>query len=73
MAINPIDMKKCVRCGMCEMFCPMDVIRFDKEKREPVITYIEDCMLCGLCENRCPVQAIIVTPEKNAKPILCWR
>ncbi len=73
MAVNQVDKSKCTGCGMCELYCPMDVIRFDAEKKEPELRYLEDCMLCGLCENRCPVGAITVTPEKYASPILCWR
>ncbi len=73
MAVQPMDMKKCIHCGMCEQFCPVDVIRFDNEKKEPYIAYFEDCMLCGLCEDRCPANAITVTPDKAGELMLCWR
>lgn len=73
MAVNPMDMTKCIRCGMCEYFCPMDVIRFDHENKKPYIAYIEDCMICGLCENRCPVHAISLSPDKPAPLMLSWR
>lgn len=73
MAITGFDMNKCIRCGQCENFCPVDVIRFNKETREPIIAYLKDCMLCGLCEDRCPVHAIRVDATKQVFPILAWR
>lgn len=73
MAISTFDMDKCIRCGFCEKFCPVDVIRFDKEKMEPVIAYLEDCMLCGLCEDRCPTHAIFVDATKQISPMVSWR
>lgn len=72
MAISQFNMDTCIRCGMCENFCPVDVIRFDRENRTPVIQYPEDCMLCSMCEVRCPVKAITVTPEKKYDMLLAW-
>lgn len=72
MAISNIDMELCVGCGMCENFCPMDVIRFNPETRTPEIVYLKDCMLCLLCEKQCPTKAITVTPEKPVKTFLAW-
>lgn len=65
MAIEKIDMNLCVKCGICRNVCPVDVIRMDKETKEPVIKYKDDCMLCQICVVECPVKAITVTPEKN--------
>ena len=73
MAVQPVNMEKCSRCGMCENFCPMDVIRIEHETRQPYIAYLEDCMLCGLCEARCPSKAITVTPDRVAPLLVCWR
>lgn len=73
MAISNIDYALCVGCGMCKNFCSVDVIRFDKETKRPVIAYLKDCMLCGLCEERCPVHAITVDTNKTFMPILAWR
>ncbi|MDF3003168.1 MAG: iron-sulfur-binding protein [Bacillota bacterium] len=72
MAIQKIDMERCRRCGMCEFYCPVDVIRFDHEKKEPDLRYAHDCMVCGLCEDRCPAKAITVTPEKSNAAVPCW-
>lgn len=73
MAISNINLTTCIGCGLCEKFCPVDVIRFDADKKIPVIAYKKDCMLCGLCEDRCPVHAITVTPEKEVMPMVAWR
>jgi NAD-dependent dihydropyrimidine dehydrogenase PreA subunit len=72
MAIEKIDFELCTGCGMCENYCPVDVIRFDNTTRKPEIKYLEDCMLCGLCEDRCHVKAIKVGPNKNSPLILSW-
>ena len=31
-----IDLKKCKKCGTCDLHCPLDVIHFDKKKKLPV-------------------------------------
>ncbi len=72
MAIEKIDLTRCIGCGMCENYCPMDVIRFDTVARVPHITYPQHCMLCMLCEGKCPVQAITVTPSKKQDRFLAW-
>lgn len=71
MAIEKIDLNLCSRCGMCEKYCPVDVIRMDGNNT-PTIRYPEDCMVCGLCEDRCPSKAIEVTPYKNNIAVPCW-
>ncbi|OON98843.1 MAG: hypothetical protein ATN35_03345 [Epulopiscium sp. Nele67-Bin004] len=70
MAISNIDREKCIQCGMCENYCPMDVIR--TKNGVPEIKYVQDCMLCCLCEVRCPAKAITVTPNKEISPMLAW-
>jgi NAD-dependent dihydropyrimidine dehydrogenase PreA subunit len=73
MAIESIDLDLCTGCGMCEYYCPVDVIRFDKEAKKPIIRYPEDCMICGLCQDRCHVHAICLTPDKTAPMMVSWR
>lgn len=72
MAISKIDMERCIGCGMCENYCPVDVIRFNQETKRPVIAYEKDCMICQLCAKQCPVQAIEVTKEKKHDTFLAW-
>lgn len=72
MAINKINMDVCTGCGMCENYCPMDVIRFNNITRKPEIAFAKDCMLCLLCKAQCPVDAIEVTSEKKRNVFLAW-
>lgn len=72
MAIQPINMDLCIGCGMCENFCPVDVIRFNAETKKPEIAFLKDCMLCLMCEKQCPVKAITVSPEKHFNRFLAW-
>lgn len=72
MAIKTIDLELCTGCGMCENYCPMDVIRFNKETRTPEIKYPQHCMLCILCQMKCHAKAITVAPEKKHDTFLAW-
>ena len=72
MAIEKIDHELCTGCGLCELVCPMDVIRMDEESEKAIIKYPDDCMLCEFCALDCPVDAITITPEKNSKLIVSW-
>jgi NAD-dependent dihydropyrimidine dehydrogenase PreA subunit len=65
LAIEKIDDKLCIGCGICRNVCPVDVIRMNEETKKPIIKYKEDCMLCQLCVVECPTNAILVTPEKS--------
>ncbi len=68
MAIQKIDERLCVGCGVCVDTCPMDVIRFNDKKKRAYVAYAADCMSCFLCEEDCPRDAIHVT-TKRASPI----
>ena len=53
-----INLKKCKKCGTCDLHCPLDVIHFDRRKKLPVVKYPEECWHCGSCRLDCPVGAI---------------
>jgi ferredoxin-type protein NapH len=55
-----IDVDKCVECGTCERFCPMDIklLNYKKSGRRILST---ECILCGACVNACPRNAIKTT------------
>lgn len=72
MAIEKIDFEKCIGCGMCENYCSVDVIRFNRETRRPEIKFVDECMLCLLCQVKCPVGAITVGREKKQSVFLAW-
>ena len=58
-----IDMDKCTGCKKCYKACYVDVIRWDKERKRPVVKYPEECATCNWCELSCPENAIEVIPE----------
>lgn len=72
MAIENIDQRSCIGCGVCVRSCPCDVIRMDESSSKAIIRYPEDCMLCELCSEKCPVNAIYVSPEKKSPLLLSW-
>ncbi len=62
-----IDLKKCKHCGLCDKFCPGDIIHMRKGEKSPrkipVVAYPEECFHCGICRLECPPGAIqIVFP-----------
>ena len=71
MAIERIDLEKCIGCGMCVNVCSCDVIRLDG-RGKPYIRYQDECCLCLYCEKDCPVGAIYVSPEKSMKQLQAW-
>ncbi len=57
-----VDKEKCVKCWLCEIYCPVDVIRVEPETG-PTIDY-DYCKGCGVCSNVCPSGAITMVPEE---------
>ena len=72
MSIKRIDMDKCVGCGTCVDSCIMDVLRFDEEKKRPVIAYPKECYCCYNCAMDCPVDAIFVDPRRLRPITPAW-
>lgn len=70
--IKPIDLEKCVGCGQCVTWCPMDVIRMDPETGKARVYYVNDCQCCDACEENCPTGAIYVSPEHDTMPMVSW-
>ncbi len=55
------DSGKCVKCGLCTKFCPVDAITVDKETG---LSFMWDyCKGCGICANECRAKAITMVPE----------
>ena len=64
-----VDPSKCTGCGICVKACFMDVMRWDKVKKKPVVAYEQDCVWCFTCEINCPVQCINVIPNVTGQPV----
>lgn len=48
---------KCVKCGVCEKACPMDIHEIGWEHGRKA--FHEDCILCGRCVEYCPDDDVI--------------
>lgn len=62
MGVRKIDVEACSGCKTCYDHCPMDVFRFDENKKKAYINYLRDCQGCFLCEIECPAGAITCVP-----------
>ncbi len=51
-----IDLKKCIHCMRCVMYCPDICIKTKNGKRGDVD--LDYCKGCGICVSVCPVKAI---------------
>ncbi|MDK2789722.1 MAG: hypothetical protein PWP15_229 [Methanothermococcus sp.] len=56
-----LDKEKCIKCGICERFCPTKAINV--EKRKNIEVNLNLCMGCTACEKVCPKDAIKVYNE----------
>ncbi len=66
--IESLNRNKCLGCGTCVEFCPMDVFRLEIGEGHAVIRYPEDCQTCYQCELECPAGAIRVNPLRKKIP-----
>lgn len=57
-----IDLKKCVDCGNCWIYCPDGCVF--KVKGEYVVD-LDYCKGCGICANECPTAAIEMVLEEK--------
>ena len=57
------DFKKCIKCGLCSMFCPEGCIEQNEEGYfEANLFY---CKGCGICARECWTQAIAMVEEEE--------
>lgn len=56
--------EKCIKCGICEDFCPEGCISGPRKKeRELPVTDYDYCKGCGICAKVCPKNAIEMKEE----------
>ena len=59
------DKSKCVRCGLCVVFCPEAAIVM---KRYPETNY-HICKGCGICAHECPTKAIAMVRDTHGEKL----
>ena len=63
--VKPVMIKeKCVECGICLTYCPVNSIEFKSDKY--IINY-DFCKGCGICSNECPKTAIDMIEEGDER------
>jgi 2-oxoacid:acceptor oxidoreductase delta subunit (pyruvate/2-ketoisovalerate family) len=56
-----VDKDKCILCGICSIYCPVQIIEMVPESHfEAEMAF---CKGCGICAQECPMQAISMVPE----------
>lgn len=67
-----IDEEKCIDCGLCEAFCPVNVFALDTVKGPGavVVSNAEACWGCETCVGQCPQDAIRVAGDSVVDPFL---
>ncbi|MCK4602570.1 MAG: 4Fe-4S binding protein [Phycisphaerae bacterium] len=56
------DHERCVRCGVCDMFCPDAAIKPDAEGKYGA--NLDYCKGCGICTRECPTGSIHMKLEE---------
>jgi pyruvate ferredoxin oxidoreductase delta subunit len=60
------DTEKCVRCGICNLFCPDSAIfQNDAGYYEVDLTF---CKGCGICSRQCPKSCISMEQTSQKPP-----
>lgn len=52
-----IVMEKCILCGVCQMRCPSQCIKVDKQAKTWEVDPFA-CVYCGICVEACPVKCL---------------
>ena len=58
-----LDKEKCIKCGMCWIFCPD--MAYSQDDDGYFIADMEYCKGCGICVHECPKDAITLVPEEG--------
>ena len=57
------DFSRCIKCGVCYVFCPEGCLNQNAEGYFEADLYY--CKGCGICAHECPTAAIIMEEEKE--------
>ncbi|MBI4188555.1 MAG: 4Fe-4S binding protein [Chloroflexi bacterium] len=57
------DFSKCIKCGICYMFCPEGCIGQNKQGYFEADMYY--CKGCGICAKECPTKVITMVDEEE--------
>ena len=60
-----LDQEKCIRCGICLSYCPVNSIHKDEEGKYEI--HYDYCKGCGICANECIKDAIEMVPEGGVR------
>lgn len=60
------DNEKCVKCGICYLFCPDSAVRMDDDGYYQL--ELDYCKGCGLCSRQCPTGCISMEEEVAKLP-----
>ena len=56
---------KCKSCGTCVKYCPLEIRKFNSNRKAITIRTTKSCGGCSVCYNRCPENAILLLPIKR--------
>ena len=57
------DFKRCIKCGVCDIYCPEGCIRQNEEGYFEADLYY--CKGCGICARECPTRVITMVEEEE--------
>lgn len=57
------DLEKCIKCGLCYIYCPEGCIRQNAEGDFEADMYY--CKGCGICVRECPKEVITMVEEEE--------
>jgi len=55
------DFSRCIKCGLCQMYCPEGCIQKNEEGHFQADLY--HCKGCGICARECPVWVITMKED----------
>ncbi len=55
------DFSRCIKCGMCQMYCPEGCVKMNEKSYFEADLY--HCKGCGICARECPVWVITMKEE----------